>query len=87
MCMAFNSRAAASYHVGYPVILRTSFGMYGHYWPVVARGACAMLWVSILSKVPSFNTFSPTFTFHIRRLSRRRIRFDDAPMHFRTPMG
>ncbi len=59
MCMAFNSRAAASYHVGYPVILRTCFGMYGHYWPVVARGACAMLWVSILSEVAFFNGFSP----------------------------
>ncbi|TBU54026.1 permease for cytosine/purines, uracil, thiamine, allantoin-domain-containing protein [Dichomitus squalens] len=49
LCMAFNSRAAANYHVGYPVVLRTSFGMYGHYWPVIARGACAMLWVSVLN--------------------------------------
>ncbi|EIW55424.1 uncharacterized protein TRAVEDRAFT_74222 [Trametes versicolor FP-101664 SS1] len=49
LCMALNSRAAANYHVGYPVILRTCFGMYGHYWPVFARGACAMLWVSILN--------------------------------------
>ncbi|KAH9848368.1 permease for cytosine/purines, uracil, thiamine, allantoin-domain-containing protein [Lenzites betulinus] len=49
LCMALNSRAAANYHVGYPVILRTCFGMYGHYWPVIARGACAMLWVSILN--------------------------------------
>lgn len=59
MCMAFNSRAAASYHVGFPIILRTCFGMYGHYWPVLARGACAMLWVSILSKVPFFNAMLP----------------------------
>ncbi|KAI0759269.1 permease for cytosine/purines, uracil, thiamine, allantoin-domain-containing protein [Trametes elegans] len=49
VCMALNSRAAANYHVGYPVILRTCFGMYGHYWPVIARGACAMLWVSVLN--------------------------------------
>ncbi|KAI0822047.1 permease for cytosine/purines, uracil, thiamine, allantoin-domain-containing protein [Trametes gibbosa] len=49
LCMALNSRAAANYHIGYPVILRTCFGMYGHYWPVCARGACAMLWVSILN--------------------------------------
>ena len=49
LCMAFNSRAASNYHVGYPVILRTCFGMYGHDWPVIARGACAMLWVSVLS--------------------------------------
>ncbi|KAH9886006.1 permease for cytosine/purines, uracil, thiamine, allantoin-domain-containing protein [Cubamyces lactineus] len=48
-CMALNSRAAANYHVGYPVLLRTCFGMYGHYWPVLTRGACAMLWVSILN--------------------------------------
>ncbi|TFK88405.1 hypothetical protein K466DRAFT_613800 [Polyporus arcularius HHB13444] len=49
LCMALNSRAASNYHVGYPVILRTCFGMYGHYWPVIARGACAMLWVSVLN--------------------------------------
>ncbi|KAH9951483.1 permease for cytosine/purines, uracil, thiamine, allantoin-domain-containing protein [Amylocystis lapponica] len=49
LCMAFNSRAAANYHVGYPVLLRTCFGMYGHYWPVLARGVCAMLWVSVLN--------------------------------------
>ncbi|KAJ3012761.1 hypothetical protein NUW54_g1778 [Trametes sanguinea] len=48
-CMALNSRAAANYHVGYPVLLRTCFGMYGHFWPVLARGACAMLWVSVLN--------------------------------------
>ncbi|GBE85708.1 permease for cytosine/purines, uracil, thiamine, allantoin-domain-containing protein [Sparassis latifolia] len=48
-CMALNSRAAASFHVGYPVLLRTCFGMYGHYWPVLARGVCAMLWVSVLN--------------------------------------
>ncbi|EPS93628.1 hypothetical protein FOMPIDRAFT_1170330 [Fomitopsis schrenkii] len=46
-CMALNSRAAANYHVGYPVVLRTCFGMYGHYWPVLARGVCACLWASI----------------------------------------
>ncbi|KAH9910437.1 permease for cytosine/purines, uracil, thiamine, allantoin-domain-containing protein [Epithele typhae] len=49
LAMAFNSRAAANYHVGYPLLLRTSFGMYGHYWPVIARGAAAMLWVSVLN--------------------------------------
>ncbi|KZT01199.1 uncharacterized protein LAESUDRAFT_664425 [Laetiporus sulphureus 93-53] len=48
-CMALNSRAAANYHVGYPVILRTCFGMYGHYWPVLARGVCACLWVSVIT--------------------------------------
>jgi cytosine/uracil/thiamine/allantoin permease len=48
VCMAFNSRLAATYHVGYPVALRTCFGMYGHYWPVLARGVCAMFWVSVL---------------------------------------
>ncbi|KZO90997.1 hypothetical protein CALVIDRAFT_542160 [Calocera viscosa TUFC12733] len=49
LCMAFNSRAASNYHVGYPVLLRTCFGMYGHYWPVLARGCCALLWVSVLN--------------------------------------
>lgn len=48
-CMALNSRAAANYHVGYPVILRTCFGMYGHYWPVLARAVCACVWVSVIT--------------------------------------
>ncbi|KZT24305.1 hypothetical protein NEOLEDRAFT_1116396 [Neolentinus lepideus HHB14362 ss-1] len=47
-CMAFNSRAASTYHVGYPVVARSCFGMYGHYWPVACRGFCAMLWVSVI---------------------------------------
>lgn len=54
-CMALNSRAAANYHIGYPVILRTCFGMYGHYWPVISRGACAMLWVAVLSKSNAYD--------------------------------
>ena len=64
LCMALNSRAAANYHVGYPVILRTSFGMYGHYWPVLARGAAAMLWVSVLSQSRS-STLSPLVLIHM----------------------
>ncbi|BFZ63364.1 hypothetical protein YB2330_004486 [Saitoella coloradoensis] len=48
LMMAFNSRAAATYHIGYPVVARSSFGMYGHYWPVLARGVCAMLWVAVI---------------------------------------
>jgi len=52
-CMALNSRAAANYHVGYPVILRTCFGMYGHYWPVLARAVCACVWVSVITGIPT----------------------------------
>ena len=90
MCMALNSRAAASYHVGYPVILRTCFGMYGHYWPVVTRGACAMLWVSVLSKIPFFQRLCLLkfkLTFSIERLPRWCIRFDDASLHLWASMG
>jgi cytosine/uracil/thiamine/allantoin permease len=40
----FNGRAAARYHVGYPVLARVSFGIYGSYFFVVLRALLGIIW-------------------------------------------
>lgn len=35
--LAFNGRAGAVYHIPYPVICRSCFGIYGAYWPMFCR--------------------------------------------------
>ncbi|ETS83922.1 hypothetical protein PFICI_05798 [Pestalotiopsis fici W106-1] len=45
--MAFNSRAASRYHLGYPAISRAVFGMYGSYYFVGARAVLAAVWYGI----------------------------------------
>ncbi|KAA8909366.1 hypothetical protein TRICI_004532 [Trichomonascus ciferrii] len=39
-----NSRAATSYHLGYPVLARASFGIYAHYFFVVLRAILGIIW-------------------------------------------
>lgn len=43
----FNSRAGSSYHIGYPIILRSVFGVYGYYFYVIVRGFVAVIWYSV----------------------------------------
>lgn len=43
----FNSRAGAVYHVGYPVLLRSTFGVWGYYLFVIIRGFVAVLWFAV----------------------------------------
>lgn len=43
----FNSRAASSYHIGYPVVARSVFGMWGSYYFVGARTALAIIWYGV----------------------------------------
>ncbi|KAI1849768.1 hypothetical protein JX266_004717 [Neoarthrinium moseri] len=47
VAMAFNSRAASKYHLGYPAISRAVFGMYGSYYFVGARAVLAAVWYGI----------------------------------------
>ncbi|KAK9413551.1 putative Allantoin permease [Seiridium unicorne] len=47
IAMAFNSRAASRYHLGYPAISRAVFGMYGSYYFVGARAVLAAVWYGI----------------------------------------
>lgn len=42
--IVFNGRSAASYHVGYPVLARVSFGVYGSYFFVVLRAILGIIW-------------------------------------------
>lgn len=48
--MAFNSRAASTYHLGYPAIARSVFGMYGSYYFVGARAVLAVVWYGVQRK-------------------------------------
>ncbi|KAK5086723.1 hypothetical protein LTS08_007137 [Lithohypha guttulata] len=42
--IVLNGRAAARYHVGYPVLSRVSFGIYGQYFVVVLRSILGIIW-------------------------------------------
>ncbi|KAK2741787.1 hypothetical protein FQN57_005531 [Myotisia sp. PD_48] len=42
--IVFNGRAAASYHIGFPVLARSSYGIYGQYFVVVLRGVLGIIW-------------------------------------------
>lgn len=47
IAMFFNSRAASAYHIGYPVVARSVFGMWGSYYFVAARAALAIIWYGV----------------------------------------
>jgi NCS1 family nucleobase:cation symporter-1 len=40
--MLFNSRCASVYHVGFPIVARSVFGMWGSYYFVGARAILAV---------------------------------------------
>ena len=42
--IVLNGPAAAGYHVGYPVLSRISFGIYGQYFVVVLRSILGIIW-------------------------------------------
>ena len=42
--IVLNGRAAARYHVGFPVMSRVSFGVYGQYFVVVLRALLGIIW-------------------------------------------
>jgi NCS1 family nucleobase:cation symporter-1 len=44
LVIVLNGRAAARYHVGYPVMSRVSFGVYGSYFVVVLRAILGIIW-------------------------------------------
>ncbi|KAH8651423.1 allantoin [Xylariales sp. PMI_506] len=47
VAMFYNSRAASVYHIGYPVVGRSVFGMFGSYYVVGARALLAIIWYGI----------------------------------------
>lgn len=46
---ALNSRCAETYHIGFPVVARSVFGMYGAYYAVGARAVLALIYYSLKS--------------------------------------
>jgi nucleobase:cation symporter-1, NCS1 family len=50
IAMFFNSRCASVYHIGYPVVARSVFGMWGSYYFVGARAALAIIWYGVQRK-------------------------------------
>ncbi|KAH8660546.1 putative allantoin permease [Xylariales sp. PMI_506] len=47
IAMAFNSRAASVYHIGYPALARAVFGMTGSFYFVGARAVLAVIWYGL----------------------------------------
>ncbi|TVY40195.1 Uridine permease, partial [Lachnellula subtilissima] len=42
--IVFNGRAGAKYHIGYPILNRASFGIFGAWWPTFNRAVMAIVW-------------------------------------------
>ncbi|KAJ5771949.1 hypothetical protein N7520_002478 [Penicillium odoratum] len=47
IAMAFNSRPGSVYHIGYPCVARSVFGMWGSYYFVGARALMAIIWYAV----------------------------------------
>jgi NCS1 family nucleobase:cation symporter-1 len=45
VCMT--GRIGAQYHIGFPVVSRSSFGIWGALWPVFNRSAMACVWYGV----------------------------------------
>ncbi|KAK7423516.1 hypothetical protein QQX98_000973 [Neonectria punicea] len=42
--ITLNGRPGATYHVGFPVVCRVAFGVYGAWWPTFNRAVMAIVW-------------------------------------------
>ncbi|PHH49381.1 Uracil permease [Ceratocystis fimbriata CBS 114723] len=49
ICMT--GRIGATYHIGFPVASRSSFGIWGSLWPVFNRAAMACIWYGVQSYI------------------------------------
>ncbi|AEO60727.1 hypothetical protein MYCTH_2310258 [Thermothelomyces thermophilus ATCC 42464] len=49
ICMT--ARIGATYHIGFPVASRSSFGIWGSLWPVFNRAAMACIWYGVQSYI------------------------------------
>ncbi|RSH82185.1 hypothetical protein EHS25_006118 [Saitozyma podzolica] len=47
IAIVVNSRFGATYHIGYPVFQRISFGVYGSLFPVLLRSGTGLVWVGV----------------------------------------
>ncbi|KAI5123796.1 hypothetical protein M0805_009091 [Coniferiporia weirii] len=47
--ICLTGRIGATYHIGFPVVCRSSFGVWGSLWPVFNRAAMACIWYGVQS--------------------------------------
>ncbi|KAK1773344.1 uracil permease [Copromyces sp. CBS 386.78] len=45
--ICLTGRIGAAYHIGFPVVSRSSFGIWGSLWPVLNRAAMACIWYGV----------------------------------------
>ena len=45
--VCLTGRIGATYHIGFPVVARSSFGIWGSLWPVFNRAAMACIWYGV----------------------------------------
>lgn len=45
--IVLTGRIGATYHIGFPVVARSSFGIWGSLWPVFNRAAMACIWYGV----------------------------------------
>ena len=50
LAMAWNSRCSSVYHLGYPAVARSVFGLWGSFYFVGARAALAIVWYGVQRK-------------------------------------
>ncbi|KAK4163219.1 putative uracil permease [Cladorrhinum sp. PSN259] len=49
--ITLTGRIGATYHIGFPVVARSSFGVWGSLWPVFNRAAMACIWYGVQSYI------------------------------------
>ncbi|WFD00005.1 hypothetical protein MYAM1_002751 [Malassezia yamatoensis] len=45
--VVLSARPAAMHHLKFPAVCRTSFGMFGSYWPIINRAGMACIWSGV----------------------------------------
>ncbi|KAE8382401.1 permease for cytosine/purines, uracil, thiamine, allantoin-domain-containing protein [Aspergillus bertholletiae] len=66
IAMAFNSRAESVYHIGYPCVVYSIFGIWGNYHFVVARAVMAVICAEYM-----YNILRAIFGHHFTDISNR----------------
>ncbi|KAJ1563154.1 hypothetical protein HK405_012423 [Cladochytrium tenue] len=49
--VALGGRSGAVHHIGFPVVARSSFGIFGALWPILNRAAMACIWYGVQSYI------------------------------------
>ncbi|KAI1339534.1 permease for cytosine/purines, uracil, thiamine, allantoin-domain-containing protein [Xylariaceae sp. FL0016] len=49
--ICLTGRIGATYHIGFPVVNRSSFGIWGSLWPIFNRAAMACIWYGVQSYI------------------------------------